>query len=325
MNRIAFSPEQSKTALACAKAVALVDGVFHDTERRLLVAAAGALECDVDIDALEPVSPAAAVAVFDDPVVRERLVQALIVLASIDGEVTQDELALIRHYAEALGVEDPRLCDLSLLIDERYLVLKYDLLFRSRMVGDVVREGWRREGLGGVWKLASPLTGLHKDPALAQRYQDLAKLPEHTLGHAYLAHIKSNGFSFPGEVRGFPELLVKHDLCHVLGDYPTTSKGECDLIAFISGFNRSDPFGYLFMVMMHMQFAVEVFDGTPTDRMKLDPEAVVANLQRGRAVNRDLYEIGWDFWPLFERPLDEVRATYNILPKAQFETATQPA
>src|SRR5262249_25779533 len=134
-------------------------------------------------------------------------------------------------------------------------------------------------------------------------------------GREYWAHMTQRRFPLPGEPSGFPAEFAKHDLCHVLGDYDTDSVGECEVVAFISGFMRADPFWYLFMIAMHMHLGVETFENTTTSRLAFDPVRVAAALKRGRQVNVDLYDVGMDWWPLFPLPLDEVRRKYNILPK----------
>ena len=45
------------------------------------------------------------------------------------------------------------------------------------------------------------------------------------------------------------------------------------------------------------------------------PERVLAALERGVAVKVDLSR-GWDPWPLFPRPLADVRAELGVPPRA---------
>lgn len=43
-----------------------------------------------------------------------------------------------------------------------------------------------------------------------------------------------------------------------------------------------------------------------------DPARVTAAFRRGAAMNADLSEEGWDPWPLFPKPLDEVRTALGV-------------
>jgi len=311
-----WTDEQIVLALGAARAVAGADGVFEEHERSLLEAAARVLECKVAIDALPAVSPADLKKAGFDEKARLRVIQALLLVALMDGDVAPSELKTIRGYAEALGVDEPRLKNMKQLADGQARLVKLDLWRRSEMLQGATRKAWETKGVKGLWQFFAGIKGLSTDASLAWRYKELGLLPEGTFGRTYWAHMTQRKFSFPGEVAGFPEELAKHDLCHVIGDYDTDPYGECEVIGFISGFMKSDPFGYLFQIFIHMQLGVEIFDGTPVEHLLVPPERILAALERGSRVTRDLYDPSWDYWADFPRPLDEVRAEYGVAPRA---------
>src|SRR6185436_13978384 len=81
MNPWNLKEEHIHIGLSAMKNVALVNGDFADAERQLITAAARALGTTVDPDALPVATPEDVASVFTEPVHRERLVQALIVMA----------------------------------------------------------------------------------------------------------------------------------------------------------------------------------------------------------------------------------------------------
>ena len=303
--------------LRALKAVAAADGVIEARERRLMEAVTKALapgSVSIDTDAVTPIEAGTAAARVTDAVARERIVQAQLVMALIDGDPDARELEVIRGFAAAFEVDEPRLANLEQLVRRQHHLLKLDLNRRSKMTQEAVAHAYREAGLRGAWRSFAPFLSKHlaNDPALAARYEALGELPEGSFGRAYHAHIRSRGFAFPGEPGGFPEVFVKHDLCHVLGGYDTDPTGECEVVAFIAGFMQADPFWYLFMVLIHMHLGIETFQDNPLGEDAFDPDRVLAALEKGRGVSRDLYDPTIDWWPLYERPLDEVRAELGV-------------
>lgn len=319
--RLGLTDDEAVAGLRALKAVSLADGVFDESERNLVRAAGSALSLVVDVDALEACEPAVAAEAITDALHRERLVQAMLICALIDGEASDAEAALIERFAEALEVEEPRVRDFEHLARGHLRYVQFDLMRHSTMVSDVVREAFRKQGVSGAYKTLAPFAhdGLAKDDALAGRYEALGELDEGTFGRAYFEHMKERGFSFPGQRRGFPEGFIKHDLCHVLGDYDTDPAGECEVIAFIAGFMKRDPFAYLFMIVLHMHLGIEIFRGDATGELAFDPQRALAALRRGSKVNQDLYATDFDWWEHLPRPLADVRHALNVLPKDAIE------
>lgn len=307
----ALTPTQIRAALGAARALASADGNYADHEERLIAAAARALGHTGPVVGVAPDEVAAAVT---DPTTRLRIVQAMILVAMIDGEVKDAETEVIHAYARALDIDEPRVANLRQLARGHTRMLYIDLWRRSAYLQDAAKKAWKDKGLRGLYDFFGSVTGIAKNPSIAARYRALGDLPKGTFGREYFDHMAERSFAFPGEERGFAEELVKHDLAHVLGGYDTDPHGECEVIGFIAGFMKHDPFGYLFMIFVHMQLGVNIFNGSPVDRMIVDADKVVAAIARGAAVLRDLYDPAWDFWADFPLPLDEVRRKYNVVP-----------
>lgn len=315
--RLGLTDEEAVAGLRALKAVSLADGVFDQSERNLVRAAGSALSLVVDVDAVEPCEPEEAAAAITTPLHRERLVQSMLVCALIDGEASEKEAALIERFAAALGVDEPRLRNFESVASGHLRYVQFDLMRHSTMVSDVVREAFKQQGVSGAYRTLAPFAheGLAIDEELAARYEALGELDEDTFGRAYFEHMKERGFSFPGQQRGFPEGFIKHDLCHVLGDYDTDPAGECEVIAFIAGFMERDPFAYLFMIVLHMHLGIEIFQGDATGDLAFDPQRALAALRRGSLVNQDLYATDFDWWEHLPQPLADVRHSLNVLPK----------
>jgi hypothetical protein len=122
----------------------------------------------------------------------------------------------------------------------------------------------------------------------------------------------ARGFAFPAEPRGFPEELVRHDLSHVLSGYDTDLPGECENAAFTAGFVREDPFSYRSMILVHCHLDMEMFPHDPSKaRWGFHAERVVPALERCLRVERDPYDLSWDFREDFPRPIAEVRSEFG--------------
>ena len=308
-----IDPPRARVALRSMKQVALADGGIDDREQALLSASARALRLEEPLDSLQPIDPTEIAAHFQTPRERTLLVQALLIMSMINGEVSPRQVAEVERFASVLEVRERRLTNLRQVIQGRLWLLRFDLLFRSPVLRDVVRESWRREGVRGVYMLTSYI-GLARDPELARKYRRLEGYPRGSFGHALWMHYAQEGFGVPGDDNAFPEMLVKHDAVHVLSGYDPDPSGEIDNIAFICGFMKRDPFWYLFSILMQMHMNIRVFREQRTAKLSGDPARMIRALHRGMQVNTDLYDVNLDFWPLFELPIEEVRRRFNILP-----------
>ena len=310
-NLFNLSEEQVRVGLGAMRAVAAANGQYDEHERALMDAASKAL--DGPADAPEA-SPDAVRAAFPDELWRKRILQAMIGMALIDGEATKDELACIDTYARALEVDEPWLKNLHRLVDGHMTRLRIDFARRMPLAGNLFKEVWQDEGLKGMWKLYRVFTlkGTN-EPELAWKYKRLGLLPEGTLGREFWKHMTERGFAFPGEPGGFLERQCHHDLTHVLTGYDTDPDGECQIASFYAGYDKQEPFAFLFMVLVMFQVGAKLGPAAVTPaRFKFDPAKVIRAMERGSHINTDLKD-HWDYWPVMDKPIADVRRLYNIV------------
>lgn len=314
-------PAAALLGLRAMKTVASAAGPISPVRRALIDAARRViLRIDADIDALAPITPAGLAAAFPQGPLREQLANGMMVMTLADGMPSRAMVAAVENFATALGVTAPALTDIRLLAEQHMTLFKLDFLRRSQ-IADIMKDQLGQKGPLGLAKAVLTMRGVIEEPALAARYRAWNDLPEGTLGRSLVQFYAKNGFSLPGERKGFPEAGLHHDLCHVLGDYGTDPEGEVQVAAFTAGFKQKTP---IFLIL----FAVLIFSAGVNVRPSNEDfttvgvlgkpgtaERMFAALERGAQVNQDLTD-KWDYWAYVALPLDEVRRRLNILPKA---------
>lgn len=309
MHLMELTPEAARIALRAMRTVAGADSELAAEEASFIAAAARMLELHEEI--VEPISADELREARLSERDAERVVQAAILTALMDGRVDAGEVASVRALAAAAGVAEPRVRSLSLLAQGHTRLMWLDLARRS-FARDVFVKALRRDGPRGVWSIVGPMLGRARDYELVQKYADLGQLPEDTLGYAYFRFVVENELGFPGEPYAVPESGTWHDVAHVLGGYGTTPREELQVVSFIAGFSREDPFFWLFTIALQFHVGVRMSPYSAPERGLFDPELVLRALERGAAMKVDLSADGWDPWPLFPRPLDEVRSELGV-------------
>ena len=309
MDHLALTHQQVRAGLAMMKAIALADGALDEKEVSLIEASAKALGRPCDAGALEPAAPADVAAALTSPLVRERALQAAMLVAMIDGNVSPLEVEALASFATALGVDDARLHNLDQLARGHVRRMWLDLARRS-FARPVFEEALRKRGLSGVLTIVAPMEGLGKNPDLARRYLDLGTLEEGTLGRAYWRFIVDNELGFPGE-GVVAEEGVWHDITHVLAGYGTDPAGEVQVVSFIAGYRREDPFFWLFTIALQFHLGIKVSPYSPALLGHFDPALVIGALERGMAMKRDL-SVDYDHWADMPLSLDVVRKKYGV-------------
>lgn len=294
-----------------AKTVALADGELDAREITLIETASRAFGVETRAADVPPISPEEAARSLEDGALRERAIQAVILLAIIDGEAREAEVSMIERFARALAVDEPRVKNLQQLAQGHVKRMWLDLARRSFAV-PVFKEALETRGLGGVYAIVAPMVGLGKDPDLARRYNDLGRLSEGTFGRAYWRFVVEHDLGFPGEGL-VAEAGVWHDVSHVLGGYEVDPVGEVSVVSFIAGYKKEDPFFWLFTIALQFHLGIRVSPYSPGERGHFDPEIVLRALARGAAMNTDISR-GWDWWEQWSRPLEDVRRALGVPP-----------
>jgi hypothetical protein len=274
------------------------------------------LHTDRDVDRLDEISPDALAGSLERPEIRRQLVEGMIVVSLAAGEPPPAQSAIVDRFAAALAVETPALRALRHVAQRDVLLYKLCILRNSHMP-DFVRDQYARTGLVGVARAFLGLRGFTDEPELAARYHALAKLPEDCLGRHLWHHYQDNGFKFPGEKGGFPEVGVYHDVSHVLAGYDTTPEGETLVGGFIAGYREKRPDHGFFTALFVISIFSTGIDVTPINVGAREgtvgkiAEQFLEAIERGSALNADLSD-GWDFWPYLELPIDEARRRLNV-------------
>jgi tellurite resistance protein len=315
------SSEQAYWGLRAMKTVALADGALDDAELHMLASVQQIFGTTHATEQLSPITPADLAREFPDPQLRQQLVQGLIVMSLIDGNTNARETDLVEQFAQALEVSAPEVKDLRHVLKEEMLQLRLDLV-RRFWLRDKVKEIWNTAGIRGLYKFMRGMIGKDKDAALAARYQALEHYPAGSLGRAYWEYCRANGFALPGEKGGAAEPILFHDCAHVLSGYGTDPEGEVQVACFSAGFQRRDPWLFVFFVLLQFHVGIRMTPITKARTGFFDPAKALIAIRRGAGMNVDLNN-GWGYWPVMGEQVEELRRRYNILPSEAFGPAVR--
>jgi len=311
------SREQAYWGLRAMKTVAMADGALDDAEVHLMTAVQRVSGTDHPLEQLEPITPAELAAALPDRQIRRQLVNGFIVMSLIDRDASKAEADLVSQFAHALEVSSPEVNDLRHVVEREMFHLRLDLA-RRVWLREKVKEIWETNGIRGIYRFMRGMVGRYEDAALAGRYKALEQYPTGSLGRAYWEYCRTNGFAFPGEKGGAAEPILFHDCAHVLSGYGTDPEGEVQVACFSAGFQRRDPFLFVFFVLLQFHVGVRMTPITKARTGFFDPEKALIALRRGAAMNVDLNN-GWDPWPVLRDQVEDLRRRYNIPPKESFQ------
>lgn len=308
--------EQAHWGLRAMKTVALADGVLDGAEVQMLKSVQMILGTNYAVEDLPPVTAEQLASAITDRQIRHQLVQGLIVVSLIDGKANDAETTMVERFARALDVDAPEVRDLRYLINDEMLRLRLDL-GRRFWLREKVKEIWQTEGLRGLFKFVRGMVGRYEDASLARRYEALEHYPQGSLGRSYWEYCRTNGFPLPGEKGGAAEQVLFHDCAHVLSGYGTTPDQEVQVACFSAGFQRRDPWTFVFFVLLQFHVGIRMTPITEARTGFFDPAKAMIAIRRGAAMTVDLNN-GWDYWPVMRDQVDDLRKRYNILPVESF-------
>lgn len=279
---------------------------------RLLETCAATLEVDGD----ENPRPEPLAIAITDPPARRAVIDALVIAACIDGQVSPSRQRTVESLAASAGVRSPWVALLGALRRRSTGTVKRALMRRSPDARRLFARLWAEEGVRGLWYALRFMTGRHRDAPLATRFRALAQLADDTLGRRFFDHLAGRGLAFPGEAGGLPERMIHHDLMHVLAECGTDPAGECELAGFYAGFTSAhalgDAFTFIATALATFQLGMSVSPAVVTPAIgAFDPTRVLAAFLRGRQLAVDVMG-PWDYWSLMQLPLDEARARIGI-------------
>lgn len=303
-----FEPHQLIAVLRALRDVAEANDQFTDAERALLEGVARLHGLSVDVDALEPIAFEEVASIVEDPHARRRAVQLAIVTALVEGAPSRETERTVRAFGAALGIPEEGLDVLYDLSRGRAFLARIDMM---RRLGRFLRG---TKGFPGLLAFAAPMFGLGGEhPEVTARYRSLVDCAPGTLGRAFFDHLSDNGFKFPGEPGGLPELGVFHDVGHVLSGYGTDPEGEIQQAAFQAGFVRRDGFTILLFGILQFHVGIKLTPVAKGERGYFDVPRVLHALERGAACRVDLTQ-DFDLFEHKDRPLDDLRRELGIPP-----------
>ena len=102
-------------------------------------------------------------------------------------------------------------------------------------------------------------------------------------------------------------------MLHVVGGYPITPIGEAEVVAFMAGFRREDPFFWIFTVVLQFQVGLRISPFAPGVPHQIDPKSFVRHHERGARVKIDISR-DWSFRAEWQRPVADVRRDLGVPP-----------
>lgn len=287
--------------------------------RRLLDAVQALAGTRIALDELTPMTPNAVAEAVPHGPLRVQLLRLSIMAALCDGRPHRDVAARLRALATALRVRDPAVKDVELLARGRDLRLKVRLLSRFWAIPHLQRR-IRERGVGELVRAVLSAMRIYRDDALAARYRALEALPADSLGRRFLAYLADSGFPLPGERGATTDIIISHDLTHVLAGYDTTPMGEMQVMSFTAGHSRINPFAQLLFVICQFHLGVRLSPnkGVGAQTGYLDPVRILEALRRGARMTIDPGG-EWDYWTVMHESVHVLRRRYEIEPAEPLE------
>lgn len=308
--------EQAYWGLRAMRTVAMADGALDASELHMLESIQQIFGTTHDLEHLAPITPAELARSFRDLQLRRQLVQGLVIMTLIDGKTGPKEIDLVEQFAQALEIDAPEVKNLRHVLKGEILQLRLDLV-RRFWLRQKVTEVWNKEGIRGLFKFVRGMMGRYENKELAARYQGLEYYPPGSLGRSLWEYWHVNGFALPGQKGGAPEQILFHDCAHVLSGYGTAPEEEVQVACFSAGFQRREPWMFVFFVLLQFHIGIRMTPITAARTGMFDLFKAMIAIRRGAAMNMDLND-GWDYWPVMGEQVEELRRRYNILPAEAF-------
>lgn len=305
------TPAQINVILGAMRAVAETGAPLSEADNRTLAGASLYLfgqTAPLDVAGLQPAAPPALAAAIGDPALRENALKFITIMAFVDGKLDKAKIASVLDYAKAFGVHAGYIEDIAEAAQGHV----------QEALAHMVRSNL--ESITGKPQTDIDETAWlvpYKDkpePALVQRFEQLAKLKPETFGHTFYEHYRSNGYDFPGAPNGLNfGFGVPHDSAHVLSGYNTTARGELLVSTFTAGMHPHFPMaGHILPVIFSWHLDIQINPVAKSAAGALDPDQFWHAWAAGKAATVDTFAPDWDFWKHVETPLTALRKQWAI-------------
>jgi hypothetical protein len=262
----------------------------------------------LDLTSIQRVDPQQLAQVLVNPSDRRRFHHLHVALEAARHPQTAAQVAAVEHFAEALQVDGADL-----------------VMFRSLVTSGVEQaaDDYRRFVERVLPLRAEPTLAMidvdlsEPEPELLARLQGFAKLPEGSLGRAFLTFYERTGFNLPGtDPARMNHFYVAHDMTHVIAGIGTSSPGEIALSGFMVAMDDNE---VNFSALLSSLIIHEAGFGRPTSIRSAEVETLSKNgaaellgqeMARGAKCTADFTLV--DHFALAPLPLAEVRAHFGV-------------
>jgi len=300
-----FEPNELPLVLGALRDVALANDVFSEGETQLVEGLGQLHGQRLRAAELPRVSLETLAEVVTDPHRRKRAVQLAIITSLVEGQPTEAGSRAVAELAGALDVSEQGLRVLDRVAHDRAMLARFDMVRRVQRFAS-------HNGGPSFLRVALPtLLGLGHDEQLASRYRALAALPPGTLGRGLYDHYRQHDFALPGEKGGLPELMLFHDVGHVVSGYGVDPQGEIQQAAFQAGFARNDGFVFLLFGILQFHIGLRVTPVAKGEHGYFDVPRVLQALSRGAACKLDFSD-RFDFFRYAPEDLNMLRARWGV-------------
>lgn len=241
---------------------------------------------------------------------QELALQFLILMPYLSMQVEEAEVDLVQKFGQACAHSPHTLKSLKQVQKGQLRQLFFDYSVRSLI--ELLPGGW--------WhKFRCILRAIHQymgDPQVACQYQALADLPVGTLGKELYQYYRDRTFPLPGEKGSFSDILVPHDLIHLLSGIDTSAVGEIVVAGFEAGMSSSQ-FGFELLLEVILDFHLGLNFTTlgilDPSQNNFIPSLVLKAFVAGTEVEQDLFRLtDGAFDTLLDQPITCIREQYNI-------------
>jgi hypothetical protein len=300
-----FPGQELELVLGALRDVAYSNDRFSEGEAQMIEGLARLHGHEVRADELRVATLDELSRAVVDPHRRKRAVQLAIIVSLVEGQPDQRASEAVSRLARALEVDDEGLRVLDRVAHGHAMLARIDMVRRVQRFAE-------HGGGPNFLKVAIPtLLGFGQNEPLAARYQALAELPPGTLGRSLYQHYRDNAFALPGEKGGLPELMLFHDVGHVVSGYGVDPQSEIQQAAFQAGFARTDGFVFLLFGILQFHLGLRVTPIAKGEHGLFDVPKVLRALQRGAACKMDFSD-HFDFFRYAPEQLEVLRARWEV-------------
>jgi hypothetical protein len=252
---------------------------------------------------------------------RTRIVQIMILVGLVLRPLPPEVAERITAFAFELSVDDEMLAVARRFADGSLGLAAMDFErngYASSWTADDAAALHTSRQLASVWDATVA------DAELGERWEQLERLPEGTLGRRVTEFYRARGFAYPGRTGSAPPLLAQHDWMHVLADYGTSVESELEVFALIARANDDmHAFSLLAMVVSlfetgYLRSGAGLFEYSPGHLSAAGMPVRVADAMRRGALcpgSTDFLRIDW--FQYAELSLASARAHFGLPPKSE--------